>query len=110
MRRALGVLVRALAGPAEEVSGHQQGDGQHHDGQEDLSMHSQLTPGQWPGTASAAKPDAGTLGVIWLYRAHGMPRDTLAPGRSIYAGSDLPRKYTVSFSYAQSDLTMHARF
>ena len=61
VRRPLGVLVRALAGPAEEVRGHQQGHGEHHDGQEDLSMHSQLTPGQWPGTASAAKPDAAHL-------------------------------------------------
>ena len=43
------VLVRGIAGPAEEVSGHEDGDHEHHGRQDDFTMHfCSHTRGQWP--------------------------------------------------------------
>jgi hypothetical protein len=49
------VLVRGIAGPAEEVSGHEDGDHEHHGREDDFTMHfCSHTPGSMAG--SGVKP------------------------------------------------------
>ena len=88
------ILVRGIAGPAEEVRGHENGDHHHQGRQDDFNMHFCSHPGVNGRLSREAGHGMPSLESVFLEAHPGVPIPTLAGIRAIFADLHLPGEFT----------------